>query len=96
MPKQFKTARQINKLKITEAAEKLNISQPTLSAWEGERKSPSIDSPRIWLTFTVSQPISCWDAPKARTRIPNSQFHQRPCWLFMAGRYGPLHTDGCW
>ena len=43
MPKQFKTARQINKLKITEAAEKLNISQPTLSAWEGERKSPSID-----------------------------------------------------
>lgn len=43
MPKQFKTARQIKKLKITEAAEKLNISQPTLSAWEGERKSPSID-----------------------------------------------------
>ena len=43
MPKQFKTARQINKLKITEAAEKLGISQPTLSAWEGERKSPSID-----------------------------------------------------
>ena len=43
MPGQFKTARQINKLKITEAAEKLGISQPTLSAWEGERKSPSID-----------------------------------------------------
>ena len=43
MPRQFKTARQINKLKITEAAEKLGISQPTLSAWEGERKSPSID-----------------------------------------------------
>jgi len=44
MPKQFKTARQINKLKVIEAAEKLGISQPTLSAWEGERKSPSIDS----------------------------------------------------
>lgn len=43
MPRRFKTARQINKLKITEAAEKLDISQPTLSAWEGERKSPSID-----------------------------------------------------
>lgn len=43
MPRQFKTARQINKLKIMEAAEKLGISQPTLSAWEGERKSPSID-----------------------------------------------------
>lgn len=43
MPKRFKTARQINKLKVIEAAEKLGISQPTLSAWEGERKSPSID-----------------------------------------------------
>ena len=27
MPKRFKTARQINKLKITEATEKLGISQ---------------------------------------------------------------------
>lgn len=39
MPKQFKTARQINKLKVIEAAEKLGVSQPTLSAWEGERKA---------------------------------------------------------
>ena len=44
MSKQFKTARLINKYKATEAAEKLGVSQPTLSAWEGERKSPSIDS----------------------------------------------------
>lgn len=43
MPRNFKQARQINKLKMTEAADKLGISQPTLSAWEGERKSPSID-----------------------------------------------------
>lgn len=44
VPRQFKTARLINKLKVIEAAEKLGVSQPTLSAWEGERKSPSIDS----------------------------------------------------
>lgn len=44
MPKQFKKARQINNLKVIEAAEKLGISQPTLSAWEGERKSPSIEN----------------------------------------------------
>lgn len=44
MSKQFKTARQFNKLKVVEAAKKLGVSQPTLSAWEGERKSPSIDS----------------------------------------------------
>lgn len=43
MSRNFKQARQINKLKMTEAADKLAISQPTLSAWEGERKSPSID-----------------------------------------------------
>ena len=44
MAKNFKKARQINKLKVIEAADKLGISQPTLSAWEGERKSPSIES----------------------------------------------------
>lgn len=44
MPKQFKTARLLNKLKALEAAEKLGVSQPTLSAWEGERKSPSVES----------------------------------------------------
>lgn len=43
MSKQFKTARLINNLKMTDAAEKLGVSQPTLSAWEGERKSPSIE-----------------------------------------------------
>lgn len=44
MPRKFKEARQINKLKVIEAAKKLGISQPTLSAWGGERKSPSIDN----------------------------------------------------
>jgi len=44
MPRQFKLARQFNKLKATEAAERLGVSQPTLSAWEGERKSPGLDN----------------------------------------------------
>ena len=48
MPSQFKTARQINKLKITKAAEKLGISQPPLSAWEGERESPSMLPRHPW------------------------------------------------
>lgn len=43
MPRQFKQARQFNKLKVTKAAGKLGISQPMLSAWEGDHKSPSID-----------------------------------------------------
>ena len=44
MPRNFKQARQLNKLKAIEAADKLGVSQPTLSAWEGERKSPSVES----------------------------------------------------
>ncbi len=43
MPRKYKEARQINKLKVIEAAAKLGVSQPTLSAWEGERKSPSVE-----------------------------------------------------
>ena len=44
MPRKFKEARKINKLKVIEAAARLGISQPTLSAWEGERKSPGLDN----------------------------------------------------
>lgn len=43
MPRKYKEARQINKLKVIEAAARVGISQPTLSAWEGERKSPSVE-----------------------------------------------------
>lgn len=44
MARRYKEARLLNHLKVAEAIEKLEISQPTLSAWEGERKSPSIDA----------------------------------------------------
>lgn len=44
MPRQFKTARKMSNMKLTEAAKKLGVSQPTLSSWESERKSPTIDS----------------------------------------------------
>lgn len=44
MPRNFKTARLINKLKVNEAAEKLGVSQPALSAWESERKSPTLEN----------------------------------------------------
>lgn len=44
MARRYKEARLLNNMKASEAIEKLEISQPTLSAWEGERKSPSIDA----------------------------------------------------
>lgn len=43
MPRQFKNARLIKHLKVADAMKLLSVSQPTLSAWEGERKSPSIE-----------------------------------------------------
>lgn len=45
MPRQFKNARLIKHLKVSAAMKLLGVSQPTLSAWEGGRKSPSIEKP---------------------------------------------------
>ena len=43
MKNKFRTARQLKKLKVIEAAELLGISQPTLSAWETGNKAPSVE-----------------------------------------------------
>ncbi len=43
MKNKFRTARQLKKLKVIEAAELLGISQPTLSAWETGNKTPSVE-----------------------------------------------------
>ena len=40
----YKLARKIRKLTLAETVEKLGISQPTISAWEGGRKNPSVES----------------------------------------------------
>ncbi len=44
MPKRYKEARLMNKLKLTDTAINLGVSQPTLSAWESERKAASIEA----------------------------------------------------
>lgn len=88
MPKQFKTARLINKLKVTEAAQKLGVSQPTLSAWEGERKSPSIDSLEnmadlygVTTDFLLGRNNT--EVQKSSAPIPVQSlpvFHEKPVW----------------
>ena len=42
--RRYRLARKQKKIALTAAAKILGVSQPTLSAWEGERKNPSIDS----------------------------------------------------
>ena len=41
--RRLKQARQNINMRLTDAAQNLGVSQPTLSAWESERKSPSLD-----------------------------------------------------
>ena len=96
MPRQFKQARLINNLKMTEAAEKLGISQPTLSAWEGERKSPSIDGlekmsdlygvTTDFLLGRSEQGISVQSVPIAPDTLP----------IFHGNQSGLRSMDGCW
>ncbi len=44
MAKRYTAERLMNNLKLTASAERLGVSLPMLSAWESERKSPSIAS----------------------------------------------------
>ncbi|MFT3951715.1 MAG: helix-turn-helix transcriptional regulator [Oscillospiraceae bacterium] len=83
-------ARQINKFIMTEAAERLGVSQPTLSAWEGERKSPSIDKLEsmadiyhVTTDFLLGR--STQEQPPMDKTIPVSQkavntMHGKPVW----------------
>lgn len=43
MPRQFKTARLIKKLSLSEAAEQLGISTSALNSWELGKKTPSVE-----------------------------------------------------
>ena len=44
MARKFREARQMNKLTVVEAAEKLGIKQPSLSAWENGARTPTVDN----------------------------------------------------
>ena len=81
MPRQFKQARQINKLKMTDAAEKLGISQPTLSAW-ADLYGVTTD---FLLGRTDQNGLSA-TAPIPLESLP--VFHGNP--------FGLQNTDGCW
>ena len=93
MPRYFKKARQINNLKVIEAAEKLGISQPTLSAWEGERKSPSVEGlekmsdlygvTTDFLLGRSEQGISVQSVPVPSESLPI--FHGKPVWYAKHG-----------
>lgn len=93
MPRKFKEARQINKFKVIEAAAKLGVSQPTLGAWEGERKSPGLDNlenmadlygvSTDYLLGRSEQGGSDPDVPISVKSLPI--FHGKPVWSTQYG-----------
>lgn len=95
MARNFKKARQINKLKVIEAADKLGISQPTLSAWEGERKSPSIEGlEKMADLYGVTTDYLLGRSEQTNTNSSDSIspkslsiFHGKPVW---SSKYGWL------
>lgn len=93
IPRKFKEARQINKLKVIEAAAKLGISQPTLSAWEGERKSPSVEGLEkmadlygVSTDYLLGRSEKDGDNPSVPIPIKSlAIFHGKPVW---SAQYG--------
>ena len=45
MARQYKLARNMKEIALTAAVKALGLTQPTLSGWESERKTPSIEGP---------------------------------------------------
>lgn len=100
MPRQFKTARKMCNLKLTEAANKLGVSQPTLSSWESERKSPTIDSIlkmsqlyNVPTDFLLGNKVGEAVIPDIDAEVPKSNLrimHGQPVWT---NEYGWLIVD---
>lgn len=99
MPKQFKTARKMNKLKLKDAAVMLGVSQPTLSSWESGRKSPTIDGLikmsdlyKVSTDFLLGRTKTA-ESMISDTIVPNSNLrimHGQPVW---SKEYGWMIVD---
>ena len=93
MPRRFKEARTMNNLKAVEAAEKLGVATPTLSAWESEKKSPPIDTIiamaklyNVSVDYLIGNDIQ----PNVDTLTPIAKdsivlYHGRPVWVESRG-----------
>ena len=71
MSRQFRAARLNMKMTAAKACEKLGIAQPTLSAWENGKKTPSVeaiermaDLYEVSTDFLLGRPVFACDDPK--------------------------------
>lgn len=88
MSRNYRAARLARKWKMMDVIEKLGISQPTLSAWEGERKAPGIDNLEkmadlYGVTTDYLLGRTAIKQPDATDAIPSESlpvFDSRPVW----------------
>lgn len=89
MVKRFKEARLHKGIKLTDAAKRLDVTQPTLSSWESERKTPSIEALErmadlycVTTDYLLGRDIPC--ALNDTVSIPKELLpimHGQPVWI---------------
>ena len=99
MKNKFRSARQLKKLKVIEAAELLEISQPTLSAWETGNKAPSVESLEkmadlygVTTDFLLGRTDSehCFDDMVSLNKKLLPILHEKPVW---SAKHGWMLVD---
>lgn len=96
MPRQFRNARLMKHLKVADAMKLLGVSQPTLSAWEGGRKSPSIEKLELMAdVYEVSTDYLLGRTSAYKNTPPNPVSMLR-CLSYTNSRSGHRNTAGCW
>ena len=108
MKNKFRTARQLKKLKVIEAAELLGISQPTLSAWETGNKVPSVEGLEkmadlygVTTDFLLGRTDSehSFDNMVSLNKKLLPILHEKPVWSarhgWMLVDYAKSHLIGC-
>ena len=108
MKNKFRTARQLKKLKVIEAAELLGISQPTLSAWETGNKTPSVEGLEkmadlygVTTDFLLGRTDSklSFDNRAILNKKLLPVMHEKPVWSakhgWMLVDYAKSHLIGC-
>ena len=108
MKNKFRTARQLKKLKVIEAAELLGISQPTLSAWETGNKVPSVEGLKkmadlygVTTDFLLGRSESghYFDDMTVLNKKLLPVMHEKPVWSakhgWMLVDYAKSHLVGC-
>ena len=97
MARKYKEARKMSGLKVIEAAKLLGVSQPTLSAWENERKAPGIekleamaDLYKVTTDFLLGRGTLPVEDDKPISKSNLKVMHGQPVW---SKEYGWLMID---